>query len=275
MVTKEFATSQELWEWINETLCSPGDSSIKNLGAVRHGNELSLYEVYWVVHKAWIDPKFDFGRTLYYRLTKWKSLVSNYINRNHLDLVKSEIQAREMRKNYIYNIGMDFDNSHTSGKGCLLSMILSRKGPREWPILTCVLRASEVTKRLPFDLLLMQRVGEFIYGKAVSVELRIFCPDMYQTTDGAIMYNNHKPIMEGVTLDDEPKSSFYRKCIEGFQKYSNVDLNSIKYRVSLRTAQSIRQGKDHPFRPRMREIDMPLYEDLAEPKKITLLKKKK
>src|SRR5690606_12081034 len=142
--------------------------------------------------------EFDFGYVLGYRVQKWTSLVKNYVDLNKLDILKGNVSTRIRKKNNNFNESMTFDNIHGSGKGCLLNITCSKRYNIKRDIITFVLRSSEVTRRLLFDLLLVQRMAEYIYGKekARTVKMEMICGHMYQNTEAFSLYHNHKDLYE-------------------------------------------------------------------------------
>ena len=56
-----------------------------------------------------------------------------------------------------------------------------------------VMRASEITKRLIFDFLLIQRMSEYVYGHNQSVQINVFATQMYGNCETLLMYDTYKP----------------------------------------------------------------------------------
>ena len=138
----EFATSQEAWEKINEYFLSKPKEVFDENSSYNSGISI-VYNVFMKIRKAWVDPNFDYGKMFNYRSQKWTLLVNNYLDLNKLDL---------------------------------LSAVFSRKIGDDIPTITMVLRSSEITKRLIFDFLLVQRMGEYIYGQDQSFMLQLYVP---------------------------------------------------------------------------------------------------
>ena len=59
----EFATSQEAWEKLNEAFLRL-DPVLFEKGGVANSGVAASYNVFIKVRKAWVDPNFDFGRSL-------------------------------------------------------------------------------------------------------------------------------------------------------------------------------------------------------------------
>ena len=243
-----FGSSQEAWEGINEYLVINAENIPQNNG-VRYGSLIILYNVFIGIRKAWVDPEFDFGRIFSYRIQKWNKLLTNYVNLNQLDLVKAEVEMKERKGTGNYNITFVFDNNHLSGHGCLLHLTFIRRPNCPDRILQFSLRSSEVTKRLLLDFLLIQRIGEYVYGDA-DMSIEFFCPNMYITAENFVMYNNIKPIRK--LLKGLEKTPFQTKVMEAIKKFQNVDIESISYRVFRRAARCLQlddKGKPVGYKP--------------------------
>jgi hypothetical protein len=189
----EFATSQEAWEKLNEAFLSY-DPVLFTKGALANSGVGVVYNVFIKVRKAWVDPEFDYGRTFNYTESKWTTLLNNYIDFNKLDLIRSRLRVLGNKYTQNYNISYTFNNRHDNGKQCLLAATFSKRFNEDIPVITMVLRASEITKRLIFDLLLVQRMSEYVYGKEQSVQLNIFATQMYGNCETLVMYDAYKPL---------------------------------------------------------------------------------
>ena len=153
----EFATSQEAWEKLNEAFLRL-DPVLFEKGGVANSGVAASYNVFIKIRKAWVDPNFDYGRLFNYTEAKWTSLLNNYIDFNKLDLLRSKLRFLKAKYNQNYNISYVFNNRHDNGKQCLLAATFSKRFQEDVPVITMVLRASEITKRLIFDFLLVQRM---------------------------------------------------------------------------------------------------------------------
>lgn len=249
----DFSNSQVAWEGLNEYFLNQQEE-IKERGGARYGPQLVSYDVLVEIRKAWVDPNFDFGNIFGYRMQKWTSLVNNYINMNYLDILKAEVLEKIVKKNQSYNLSMKFDNSHGSGKNCLLSLTISKRIGLEHPIFIFNLRSSEITKRLLWDLLLVQRIAEYIYGNKEHISIKLFCGNMYQNTESFIMYNNHKPLKKvlvpiGKKPNGKPKyDDWQQRSIEILKQFQNVDPKTIKFKVHLRSVRQLQKCEDgHPI----------------------------
>lgn len=168
-----FNTSQEAWEGINKYLFVK-EQKLHTSGKGFSGNVIEAYNCLLFIRKAWIDPEFDFNYLFGYKIQKWRSLINNYLNQNYLDLIAHDIRLREKKNQSTYNVTIHFDNSHAGGKDCLISLTFQRRKDLDVPVLLFNLRASEVTKRLLWDLLLAQRMGEYVYGKDKTFAIYVF-----------------------------------------------------------------------------------------------------
>ena len=235
MIKSKHATSQECWEWINEFLVLREDKVKKN-GGIRSGPQVLSYDHFMEINKAWVDPEFDFGHMFGYRTQKWTKLISNYVDMNLLDLVKSEVLEREGKKSQNYNIAFNFSNVHTSGHGCLISLVFQRRYTQDNPVVIINIRSSEVTKRLLMDFLLVQRIIEYIYGPNVSASLKLFCGNMYLTAENFVMYHNHRNLHDLLRDSD---NGMVIKVLEVLDKFSQPEAMNIKYKVHLRSVKRL------------------------------------
>ena len=245
MKSFEFANSQEAWEGLNEYFFQ-NEHDIMDYGGGRYGNQLVLYDVFINIRKAWVDPKFDFGNMFGYRPHKWTGLISNYVNMNYLDILKAQVLVKESKKYPIYNLSMQFDNSHGHGKNCLLSLTFTRRQDLDVPIATFNLRSSEITKRLLIDYLLVQRIAEYIYGEEQTVMINMFCGNMYQNVEAFTMYNTHRDLTK-LNKNKPGKSKWTDKIMEVLNKFKTVKPEEIKYKVFRRSVNQLQ--KVHGDRP--------------------------
>lgn len=213
----EFATSQEAWEKINEAFLRL-DPVLFEKGATANSGVAVVYNVFIKVRKAWVDPDFDYGRCFNYKEAKWTSLLNNYIDFNKLDLLRSKVRVLKKSYNQNYNISYTFNNRHDNGKQCLLAATFSKRFNEDVPVITMVLRASEITKRLIFDLLLLQRMAEYVYGPEQTVQLNIFATQMYGNTETLLMYHTHKPLKKVIKGVNNP---WVDKLLETWDKFQN------------------------------------------------------
>ncbi len=186
----EFATSQEAWEKLNEGFLRL-EPSLFAKGATANSGVAVVYNVFIKIRKAWVDPDFDYGRCFNYKETKWTSLLNNYIDFNKLDLLRSKLRVLKTKYNQNYNVTYMFNNHHDNGKQCLIAATFSKRFGEDIPVITMVIRASEITKRLIFDFLLIQRMAEYVYGPEQSVQINLFATQMYGNVETLLMYHTH------------------------------------------------------------------------------------
>lgn len=244
-ITFNFADFQLAWEGMNEFLANNQTEITNNGYGGTYGTEMVLYGAIINVELAKMDANFDFGKELGYTNKKWSKLVNNYINFDYLELVKSEVLAREKKKATSYNHVFHFDNSHGSGKDCLISLQFQKRLDEDYPCVIFTTRASECTKRLIFDLLLIQRMTEYVYGTKQIINAKLFIPFMYINVESYLIYCHHKGGPDKIlTKDDELEdyTLFQKRIFDRWEKFTTVDISEIKYRVHKRAAMQI-QGK--------------------------------
>lgn len=239
-----FSTSQEAWEKLNEMFLR-ADESIFNpkSGGMISANSAYAYNIVINIRKAWMDPEFDFGYMFDYKFQKWTLLLNNYVNLNSLDLLRSQIRVAESKFSKNYNLAFSFDNTHTNGKGCLLAATFSRRLDLDIPIIIANLRSSEITKRLAFDLLLLQRIGEYIYGIDSTFMIQLNCNQMYCNVETAIMYHKHKKIkavMKSFKAHNDVSKKWGELVLTSIDKFLTCKRSDIKYKVFLRTLRCLR-----------------------------------
>lgn len=238
----KFPTLESAWAGINEYMVNNYDEIVE-LGGGVYGTQMMLYNAVVKVEKAWISPKFDFAAILGYTERKWTKLISNYVDLNYLDLVKRDVQAREKKKTVNYTHSFHFSNKHESGKDCLISLIFQRQMGNDRPTVIYHTRAVEATKRMIFDFLLIQRIVEYVYGEGVTVEVEMVIPFVFVAAEGVILFSNYLPIKKLVHNWENP-NRYQSRVIAAWEKLSNVDPETIKYKVHKRSANGIQKGAD-------------------------------
>lgn len=232
-----FKTGDEAWAKINRMFIDQDEE----LGLFSPGqgasitNSLYTYGITILIEDAKFDPDFDFGRIMGYTQSKWSSLLNNYLDLDSLDKLKLQIRELEKNKsiNRNYHIGFNFADSHGNGKGCLVSGIFSRMIGIDKPRLSVVMRASEVVTRLPWDLLLSVRIGEYVYGHSeFSVEL--FIRSAFADDTSLMLYNGYEPIepiIENISNPDRKKR--LKKVLRRVRKASEKG-DDPKYQAYMR-----------------------------------------
>lgn len=237
-----YKTSQEAWHGLNESFIDEFRSH-PPLKYQLSGSEITLNDVLIKIDKPYINPEFDFGNLCDYKMQKWVSLVKNYLSKDELLILKKKIETRESKKQNKYTESLLFSNSHKNGKGCLLSITFNKR--KEERILSCVIRSSEITKRLLLDLLLIQKIGNYIYGTKTPFKIHIICYNMYQIAEFATTYDLIKPIESFIS--EFPKEAKYtEKVLSRLSYFKTVDINTVKFKVykrSIRTLQVDSSGK--------------------------------
>lgn len=244
-----FPTLEYAWEGIQELLINnQREITEKGLGGT-YGTEMAIYNLLVNVERAKISSDFNFGANLGYSIKKWSKLVNNYINFDYLDLVKSEVMAREKKKSTSYNILVRFDNSHNSGKDCLIGLQFQKRLTDDYPTIIFTTRASEATKRMIFDYLLLQRMAEYVYGKEQIVQAMLFIPFCYINVESFLIYCGYKGGPEKVLLPDEKTGKytlFQERVIARWAKFKHEPVDNIKYRVHKRAAMQIQGLSGQP-----------------------------
>lgn len=238
-----YNTSTEAWEELNKEFllgCKKWDPTIKS-GCIY------VYDLVVHINTPKLDPEFDFGSHFNYSYAKWKSLVGNYIDKDNLENTKEQVLSEEKKgKNRVYNIALQFNNKHKHGKNCLLSIIFSRRAGKLTPTLCINLRASEVTKRLACDLLLFQRIGEFVYG-STSFDMVIHFNQIFNDDNVLLMYHAHEDVLKFLKLHkkeiDKERYSYLR---DQLKKLLETDPMDIKYKIYRRIARSIQPDFKNP-----------------------------
>lgn len=223
----EFATSQEAWEKINEAFLRL-DPILFSKGATANSGVAVAYNVFVKIRKAWVDPEFDYGRCFNYTETKWTSLLNNYIDFNKLDLMRSRIRTFRNSYSQNYNVTYTFNNRHDNGKQCLIAATFSKRFNMDIPVITMIMRASEVTKRLIFDFLLIQRMAEYIYGPDQTVQINVFATQMYGNCETLLMYDTYRPFKKAVKGVDNPWVDSLKETMNKFKTGTEAKYSSFK-----------------------------------------------
>lgn len=232
----ECSTTQNAWETINEFMVT-GDSRKGDSIQMISSNQVVAYDCLFDITKAWVDPDLDFAKLFGYHTTKWNLLLGNYIDMNYLDLVKAQVMEKEIKNSQTYNISYKFSNQHDSGKGCLLSITFVRRAKDDTRRMVLSLRSSEVTKRLILDLLLAQRMGEYIYGTERSLAVTLFCSNMWCSVDTLIAYHTHKNLF---TYAKGLQTKVAQEIRRILPLYLDPEYAAnIKYKVHQRTARQL------------------------------------
>jgi len=245
MNVMRFKNLQSAWQGINEYLFLE-PHRIEKMGGGLYGTEFISYNNMVIIDKAIMNPDFDFGLKLGYNYKKWSMLVNNYVDVRYLEMLRAEINTRKNKKAKSYNYSFHFSNLHGGGKDCLVSMIFTKRIGIEEPVVNFIIRTSEVTKRLLFDFLLVQRIIEYVYGDN-KAQVHFFAPSFYITAESFVMYNNIKSIHKILEERRAGKKNHWwqDKVLNVFDKYYNhPDPDSVIYRVSRRSIMQIQKNED-------------------------------
>lgn len=223
----EFATSQEAWEKLNEAFLRL-DPVLFDKGATANSGVAVAYNVFIKIRKAWVDPDFDYGRCFNYKETKWTSLLNNYIDFNKLDLLRSKLRILKNKYNQNYNVTYMFNNHHDNGKQCLIAATFSKRFQEDIPVITMVIRSSEITKRLIFDFLLIQRMAEYVYGPDQSVQINLFATQMYGNVETLLMYSAYKPLKKVIKGIGNPWTKGVKEVYKKIQNGTENEWSSFK-----------------------------------------------
>lgn len=243
--THHYRTLQEAWEGLNEELAINTPEVIEKGGTV-YGAQAYYYSVFAKIDKALVDPDFDLGIKIGYTTKKWSSLINNYLDYEGMEFLKQQVQSRVEKKSKAYSYRMMFSNTHDTGKDCLTSLTILKRQNQEKPIAIFHVRATEVTKRLIFDFLLVQRIIEYVYGHN-DIEVHYYVPVAFITCEGFAMYDNHKSVSKLLkkkykSKEDLPK--FPRRVFDTIKYLKTTHAPSIKYKVNRRSAMQL-QWDEH------------------------------
>lgn len=243
-----FKTADEAWAEINKKFINQDEELFCENQGASITNSLFTYGLSFVVENAEFDPEFDFGKIFGYTISKWSTLLNNYVDLDALDKLK--LQVRELEKNKTvnrnYHIGFSFADANSNGKGCLLSGIFSRMLYIEKPRLTVILRASEVVTRLPWDLLLAVRLGEYVFGHtdfSVEFVIRSAFADDYSV----MLFNGYEkiePLIDAV--ENEARRKRLHKVLRKVRKAADkgVDPKYQAYTRVFKIFNPSKYGKD-------------------------------
>lgn len=238
-----YKTSQEAWSKMNQFLATQENFLSQRQSMPKFGTQLIMYDTFIHIRKSWVDPEFNFGRMFGYKVQKWTHLVKNYVDMNYLDLVRNDILTREHKKSKNYSLSYHFANSHSNGKDCLISLIFSRRPGYDWPLLTFHTRATELTKRFLWDLLLIHRLGEYIYGEGSHFSVNFMAPYCFITAEAFTMFDTYKSI-EKVMAKVENPGPFQQRILSTLGRYKVCDPLEIKYKSNRRAVLQLQTTED-------------------------------
>lgn len=247
MNTLQFSNSQKAWEYINKMFFIEPERVMK-MGGARYGGQLVGYDFNIEILKPRVKPSFDFGNMFGYRDAKWKGLVNNYIDIEALRLLKDEVDTKIKKNSRSYNLNMPFYNNHGHGKKCLTSLVCSKRQQDPKPVMIATLRSSEMTKRLLMDLLLIQRIGEYLYGSYKNFSIKLWIVNLYQNPEAFTMYNNHENLYElWKTKKPGELDKWSDKIIGILDKYLTCELDEITMKVHKRCVRQLQRPNGIPL----------------------------
>lgn len=230
-----FKTGEQAWAGVNKMFINQEPGLFEGEQGASITNSLYTYGLTILIEEASFDPEFDFGKILGYTQSKWSGLLNNYLDLDSLDQLKLQIREFEKNKaiNRNYHIGFNFADSHGNGKGCLMSGMFSRMIGIDKPRLTIIMRASDVVTRLPWDLLLSIRMGEYVYGHTeFTVELLI--RSAFADDTSLMLFNGYEDISELIEkIENEDRKKRLKKALRRVKKAANNG-DDPKYQAYMR-----------------------------------------
>lgn len=216
----EFDTPLEAWEKINKMFINQEPSLFEDGQGSVITSSLYTYGLSLLINEAKFQDDFDFGKLMGYTQGKWSSLLNNYLDLDSLDKLKLQIRELEKNKsiNRNYHIGFNFADSHGNGKGCLMSGMFSRMINIDKPRLTILMRASEIVTRLPWDLLLSVRMGEYVYGHS-DFTIELFIRSAFADDISLMLFNGYEDIEELISkIENEDRRKRLKKVLRNTRK---------------------------------------------------------
>ena len=238
--------SVEAWEVLNEMLALKGDEVIKQGGFIR-GNQTFLYFTDIEIKRIRANPDFDFGFLCGYTNYKWTSLVNNYLDFAALEELKKEVNKMDKDGMEYYSTFMNFVNTSKQGHSCLMSLSCCRYTLKGEPVVIVNTRATEATKRFLMDLVLVQRIVEYIYG---TNKIKVYFHALYSfiTPESFVMYHNHRNVYdlvkENPKQEDEQAAKWVATIKKTLDDLLSVDESTVKYKVMRRAVRQLQLGED-------------------------------
>lgn len=223
MKVLNFENGHEAWAGVNKLFINQEEGFFEGTQGASITNSIYTYGLTIAIDNAEFDDEFDFGKILGYSQGKWSSLLNNYLDLDALDQLKLQIRELEKNKavNRNYHIGFNFADSHGNGKGCLVSGMFSRMIGTEKPLLTIIMRASEIVTRLPWDLLLAIRMGEYVYGNN-QFSIEVIARSAFADDISLMLFNGYEPIEELIqNIPNEERRKRLKKTLKKVKKASN------------------------------------------------------
>jgi hypothetical protein len=229
MTQFNYTTSQEAWVELNRFLIE----AIEGLDGVIMSNQVILYDVFIHILKSQIDEDWDFTKTANYTMSKWTSLVNNYVNRNHFEEIISLVHHKELKKDRNYNVSFHFSNEHDGGKGCLLTATFSRRYTEDKPYIHATMRASEFYKRGMFDLLLLHRMGQVAWGEDANFGITITAHQLWGGSDWLALLSS--VIKPSRLFKNTVEGTFKEKVRKQYKYFRGIeDIDGLRYHAHKR-----------------------------------------
>lgn len=247
MVYKHYKTSQQAWEDLHRYFLNCTKEIESTPGGGRYGGQMRVFDMYIRIDQAWVLPTFDFGNMFGYRQQKWTTLVNNYVDREELEILKKEVAERELRGSKNYQLSMVFHNKHKHGKNCLLSLTVSKRGSRDDIFLVFTLRSSEITKRLLMDFLLVQRIGEYIFGPEQKFGLICQPVNIYMNPEAFTMFDSHISLKKLVDKKRKERDSWQTRTLALLEKFKTIDVDKVTYKVHKRCVRQLQRPNGYPL----------------------------
>lgn len=243
-----YTTSEKAYINIHKDFLENHEKWIKDKKAFLNGDTLQVFDVHMNIDISSLDEDFDFFKHFAYTKHKWSSLISNYVNFNELSLVKGDVLSREAKSATNYNVMMRFSNKHGHGKACLMTLVFSRRPYSDIPRITATMRSSEMTKRLIFDLTLLDRIGKFVYGENQRFEVSIFATQMYlQGSLSFPMFDTIIPLKK--FMKNIKGTIIYDRIMKSVKKFKNKNPDDIAYGSHKRNAWVLQGLNPHNRKP--------------------------
>jgi len=245
MLERTFTDSVSAFKGINKMLIFE-EELVKEHGFLQ-ASQANLYNLLVRVERSYVPDAFDFSSLANYRPAKATSLINNYIDRDYLDEIVAQVLHKELKKAKAYNLAFHFTNLHDGGKGCLLTCTFTRRYGEDTPILIATIRASESFKRLMFDLLLLQRMGELAYGDE-PFALEIYFPYVWGVPDWLSMYLKFDK-KSRIKAKKAEKGTFANKVYEKYLTFKNMpreEMEAMKYHATKRSWKVINDETTKP-----------------------------
>lgn len=167
-------------------------------------------------------------------------LQRNYLDIVELEKLKNDLEKREVKASSHFTHTLRFHNKKENGKDCLISLTISKRQGIAEPVLVMHTRAIEVTKRFLLDLLLVQRIAEYILPRN-KCTLTIYCPMVYQDADTFTMYHTHRNLLE--IAGNKNITKWQERVFRALNSFRITPIEEIKYKVNRRCAKQLQTDK--------------------------------